>query len=140
MLTLSVKKLDHEAKLPRKAGDFEAGIDISSNVEVELNSGDLKIVTTGVAVQVPEGYMLLLRDRSGLGAKGVTVFAGVIDCTYRGEVKVILYNHGKSTILLNKGDRICQGLLLPVPMVRVVEVAELDPSPRGDQGFGSTGK
>ncbi len=101
------------------------------------------MVPTGIAVAVPDGYAGLVVPRSGLAARhgiGVVNGPGLLDAGYRGEIGVILINHGAEPFTVERGDRIAQLVVLPVVVQEFVEVDELPPSPRGDGGFGSTGR
>jgi dUTP pyrophosphatase len=101
------------------------------------------MVPTGIAVAVPDGYAGLVVPRSGIAARhgiGVVNGPGLVDAGYRGEINVILVNHGSEPFTINRGDRIAQLVVLPVAVQEFVEVDELPPSPRGDGGFGSTGR
>ncbi|NNL47030.1 MAG: dUTP diphosphatase, partial [Acidimicrobiia bacterium] len=102
-----------------------------------------QMVPTGIAVAVPDGYAGLVVPRSGLAARhgiGVVNGPGLLDAGYRGEIGVILINHGAEPFTVERGDRIAQLVVLPVVVQEFVEVDELPPSPRGDGGFGSTGR
>lgn len=101
------------------------------------------MVPTGIAVAVPDGYAGLVVPRSGIAARhgiGVVNGPGLLDAGYRGEVHVILVNHGSESFAIRRGDRIAQLVVVPVVVQEFVEVDELPPSPRGDGGFGSTGR
>lgn len=140
VLKLLATKLSETAVLPEKAHGTDAGIDFFSNEEVEIGPYDNAKVGTGIAVAIPEGYCLVIKDRSGLATKTRTcVVAGVIDEAYRGQVIVAYENHGPDPLKISRGMKIAQALLLPVPAVEIEEVDELDDTDRGDGGFGSTG-
>jgi len=98
------------------------------------------LVCTGIALAIPKGYAALIWDRSSMGVKGIHRHAGVIDCGYRGEVRVCLHNTGKEPYHIKKGDRIAQMLIQAAPNFTMHTVEELDCTNRGDGGFGSTGK
>lgn len=122
-----------------------AGADVCALVDspVELNPGDKALIGTGLFFAIPDGYEIQVRPRSGLAAKnGVTVLnsPGTIDSDYRGELKVILINHGKEKFTVNKGDRIAQIVAAPVTRAAFSVVESLDQTERGSGGFGSTGK
>lgn len=122
-----------------------AGADVCAFVEspVELNPGDRALIGTGLFFAIPDGYEIQVRPRSGLAAKnGVTVLnaPGTIDSDYRGELKVILINHGKEKFTVNNGDRIAQIVAAPVTRAQFCAVETLDQTERGSGGFGSTGK
>ena len=142
-MQLKFKRLgDHTQPLPSYGSAGAAGLDISSNDIVILFHGDRAMVSTGFAVEVPVGYELQVRSRSGLAANhGLHVLnsPGTIDCDYRGEIKVILQNAGLEHHV-NVGDRIAQLILAPVLMVEPIEVESLSDTTRGENGFGSTGR
>jgi len=140
MSILRIKKLSPEATLPSKAHATDGAFDIATNEAYSLQPGERHTFTTGFAAQFPPEYVVLLRDRSGLGSKGIQVLAGVIDASYRGEWKVVLHNTSNEAYDVKAGDRIAQCLLLPVPDFQVTEVSSLEETDRGSGGFGSTGK
>lgn len=120
----------------------DAGLDIAANEPVTLESGERKLVSTGVRIAVPKGYVGLLFPRSGNAAKkGLTLAnsVGVIDSGYRGEVKGIMVNLGSDPVTINSGERIMQLVLVPFLSAVVTPVLELDETERGENGFGSTG-
>ena len=139
-----IKRLAHGAglALPAYATDGAAGMDVVSAEEVTLAPGQRHAVATGLAVAIPQGYEIQVRPRSGLALKhGITVpnTPGTVDSDYRGEVKVILINHGTEDFAIARGDRIAQLVLAPVTRAAWEEVTELDETARGAGGFGSTG-
>lgn len=136
---LKVKKLCDDAKIPEKQHADDAAFDLSSNEDVTIAPGDIKIVGTGIAFTVPVGTYGRIAPRSGLSTKGVFINAGVIDRNYTGEVKVILNNFGKHDVVLPKGSRIAQLIIEKISHPAIVEVDELDPTNRDSSGFGSTG-
>lgn len=105
-----------------------------------LSAGSIATIPTGLAVAIPTGYVGLIRDRSSLALAGLHTVAGVIDSDYRGEILVAVHNAGGSTLSIHHGDRVAQMLILPCPIVGMVEVADLPPTERGSGGFGSTGR
>ncbi|MXO96609.1 dUTP diphosphatase [Erythrobacter aquimaris] len=132
----------HGLDLPRYATDGAAGMDVLSAEAVSLKPGQRHAVATGFAVAIPDGYEIQVRPRSGLAFKhGITVpnTPGTIDSDYRGELKVLLINHGDETFAIERGDRIAQLVLAPVTQAAWEEVDELDDTSRGEGGFGSTG-
>ena len=132
----------HGLVLPRYATDGAAGMDVLSAEAVSLKPGQRHAVATGFAVAIPDGYEIQVRPRSGLAFKhGITVpnTPGTIDSDYRGELKVLLINHGDETFAIERGDRIAQLVLAPVTQAAWQEVDELDETTRGEGGFGSTG-
>lgn len=124
------------------AHEGDAGLDIAANEMVTLEPGERKLVSTGVRIAVPKGYVGLLFPRSGNAAKkGLTLAnsVGVIDSGYRGEVKGIMVNLGSDSVTISKGERIMQLVLVPFLSAVVTPVLELDDTERGENGFGSTG-
>jgi len=141
-MLLKVKKLDPKAILPEYAHPGDAGLDVFSCEDAEISSGESKMIKTGIAIQVPEGTEAQVRPRSGLALKHkVTVLntPGTIDEGYRGEVGVILINHGEKAFVVEKGMKIAQMVIKPLLTVEVEETAELSDTARGQGGFGSTG-
>ena len=137
---IRIKKLTEDALLPKYAGPREAGMDFHANKETVLQPNERKLISTGIAMAIPEGYVGLLWDRSGLAAKkGLKTMGGVIDSTYRGEIGVIMHNLSKQEFIIEKGMRIAQMLIQPVEQRELKEVDELDETERGEGGFGSTG-
>ena len=140
-MDLLVKKLSEEAILPEKAYSSDAGFDLFSRSYITLLPNERYLLSTDIAVKLPEGYCGVLKDRSGNAIKkGVHVLAGVIDSHYLGEIKVCIVNLSKSPVVINIGDKIAQMLIVPVPEINVVEVQELEKTDRGDAGFGSSGE
>jgi len=147
-LTVEFKKLDHfgDLQLPAYETDLAAGADLRAAVledaPMVLESGERALVPTGLAMALPAGFEAQIRPRSGLAYKhGLTVLntPGTIDADYRGEVKVLLINHGKEAFTIKRGERIAQMIIAPItqPVFEVVE--ELSDTERGAGGFGSTG-
>jgi dUTP pyrophosphatase len=143
---LKVKKLDHAKELPLPAfqTDGAAGIDLCAAVETLLVPGNWEAIPTGIAIELPPGYVGLVCPRSGLAVRsGLTVLnsPGVIDEDYRGEVHVPLINHNPNIgRIIEKGDRIAQLLIVKVERVNIAEITELSETARGAGGFGSTGR
>ena len=128
--------------IPAYATAHAAGMDVVSAEEIILNPGDRHPVATGFALAIPEGYEIQVRPRSGLALKhGISVpnAPGTIDADYRGELKVLLINHGADPFPIKRGDRIAQLIVAPVQLASFVEVDMLDDTVRGVGGFGSTG-
>lgn len=143
-IPVQVKRLPHGAglPLPAYATAGAAGMDVVSAEAVTIDPGARHAVATGLALAIPEGYEIQVRPRSGLALKhGITVpnTPGTIDSDYRGELKVILINHGTEPFAIARGDRVAQLVLAPVVQAAWDEVAELDATERGEGGFGSTG-
>ena len=145
MTKILIKRLSKEVPLPKYETQGSSGLDLSANIESSINidPGKKEIIPTGIAISVPKGFEVQIRPRSGLAAKhNVTVLntPGTIDSDYRGELKVILINHGQATFKIEKGFRIAQMVLCPVLKAKFEEVDNLDDTERGKGGFGSTGK
>jgi len=145
--TIKVKKLTSTATIPTKSRKTDAGYDLYSDEDIALYPEDTKLISTGIAFAIPDGYAGLIWDRSGLGTKGVHRHAGVVDSSYRGEVKVALYNARPGHVdftdnmyFISRGDRIAQILFQKVPHFDLVETEELDDTDRGSSGFGSSGR
>ena len=139
---IRVKRLHPDAKIPKAAKVGDVAFDLYSVIDYELKSGERYAVPTGIAIEIPAGYEGQVRPRSGLALKdGITVLntPGTIDSGYRGEVKTIMINHGDISFKINKGMRISQLAIRPVPEVEFIEVDELSDTDRGEGGFGSTG-
>ena len=139
-----VKRLPHGEglELPAYATGGAAGMDVLAAEDVTLAPGARHAVATGLAVAIPPGYEIQVRPRSGLALKhGISVpnSPGTIDSDYRGELKVILINHGAEAFEVRRGDRIAQLVLAPVTLASWLPVEELDETARGEGGFGSTG-
>ncbi|MCC5976707.1 MAG: dUTP diphosphatase [Salinarimonas sp.] len=147
-ITLAVQVMPHAEGLPLPAYESAgaAGFDllaaIAENSPIKMEKFERALVPTGLKLQIPEGYEAQVRPRSGLALKhGVTVLntPGTIDCDYRGEVGVVLINHGEAPFVVTRGMRIAQMVVAPVTRAQLVPVAAIDPTPRGAGGFGSTG-
>ena len=145
MIEIKLFRLPHgdELPLPRYASEDAVGLDVSAAEELILQPGERHAVATGFAIEIPRGYEVQVRPRSGLAMKhGITCLntPGTIDSDYRGEVKVILINLGQEPFEIRRGERIAQ--LVPAPVLRAdfVEASELSNTERGSGGFGSTGR
>ena len=139
-----IKRLAHfeGLELPAYATDGAAGMDVLAAEDLALAPGARHAVATGIAVAIPHGFEIQVRPRSGLALKhGITVAnaPGTIDSDYRGELKVILINHGAEPFDILRGDRVAQLVLAPVTRASWLPVEELDETARGEGGFGSTG-
>jgi len=139
-LKIKVKKLRPDVKLPAYALEGDAGMDIFSDEDVVIQPGEKHIFATGFALELPEGYVALIWDKGGLGAKGLKVFGGVGEYTYRGEYMVCLVNLGTEDYHFEKGHKIAQLLIQPIVSAELEEVEELPESVRGEGRHGSTGK
>lgn len=143
-VSVRIRRLPHgdSLPLPAYATPGAAGMDVVAAEDITLAPGARHAVATGFSLAIPEGYEIQVRPRSGLALKhGITVpnTPGTIDSDYRGELKVILINHGAEPFPIHRGDRIAQLVLAPVTLAAWQEVAELDETARGAGGFGSTG-
>lgn len=145
MVKVLIKKLDPLVKLPEYKTSGASGLDLMAFIKepIEIKPKTSSLIPTGLSVAFSEDYEIQIRPRSGLAAKkNITVLntPGTIDSDYRGEIKVIIYNHGDENFLVNNGDRIAQMILAPVVKMELEEVNNLPESIRGKGGFGSTGK
>jgi dUTP pyrophosphatase len=141
-MDIAAVRLDPGLPLPVYAEPGDAGLDLRASEAASIAPGERRLVPTGLAVAIPEGYAGLVLPRSGLAKqKGVTVLnaPGLIDSGYRGELKVLLINHGAEAIGIERGERIAQLVIQPVARARLVEAERLPDSSRGMGGFGSTG-
>ncbi len=142
-MELKIKRLHPDAVMPTYAHPGDSGLDLSASESVILDAGACLVVKTGISIALPAGTEGQVRPRSGLAAKHqVTVLnaPGTIDEGYRGEVGVILINHGKTAFSVEKGMKIAQLVIAPVLRVGVSNVESLDETARGAGGFGSTGR
>ena len=145
MVKVLIKKLDPAVKLPEYKTDGASGMDLIAFIKEPINVKPKTsfLVSTGLSVAFSENYEIQIRPRSGLAAKNnisVLNTPGTIDSDYRGEIKVIIYNHGNNDFLINDGDRIAQMILTPVIKMELEETSDLPATIRGEGGFGSTGK
>lgn len=143
MLEMKIKKLSEEAKIPRYAKPGDAGLDVCSIEDFVINPGERYMAKTGLAFEIAEGYELQVRPKSGLASKyGISIVntPGTLDSGYRGELMVIMINHGKDPYHASKGDKIAQIVVNKYEHVNFKEVDELSQTDRGEGGFGSTGK
>ena len=154
--TLKVYRLDKDAILPSRSRDTDAGLDLYSLEDVFLVVGDTKRIKTGIAINIPEGYVGKVEDRSGLASKGLRTGAGVVDPGYNGDVSIVMHNISNNQdekdigikegwkiefgYQIKKGDKIAQLLLIKVETPAIVEVDTLWSSDRGDKGFNSSGR
>ncbi len=141
-LPVKIKRLVPSAQLPRYEHPGDAGADLTAVTACIIEPQQWLAVSTGLSVEIPIGFELQIRPRSGLAfKKGITVLnaPGTIDAGYRGEIKVILINHGSAPFEIEPGDKIAQMVVASVVFGAFTEVTELDGSTRGSGGFGSTG-
>lgn len=143
VIQLPIKRLDPSVELPSYAYSGDAGLDLRANEDVTLQPYERRLVPTGLAIAIPEGYAGFLQPRSGMALKRGLSLAntpGLIDAHYRGELKVIAVNlDAHEPIHIERGERIAQLVIQKVPVVNLVEVDELDETDRGAGGFGSSG-
>ncbi|MAT58431.1 MAG: dUTP diphosphatase [Ignavibacteriae bacterium] len=147
-ITIKVKRINenfNDIPLPKYETDGSAGLDIRAAVEndVIINSGKIGFISTNLSVEIPEGYEIQVRPRSGLAVKhgiGILNSPGTIDSDYRGEIKIILFNFGENNFTVKRGDRIAQLIISKVYKADLVETENLNQSSRGSGGFGHTGK
>ncbi|MBK8943732.1 MAG: dUTP diphosphatase [Ignavibacteriae bacterium] len=147
-IDLNIKRISNlfsDIPLPTYSTEGSSGMDIRAAVQndIILKSGKVILVPTNLSVEIPIGYEIQVRPRSGLAAKngiGVLNSPGTIDSDYRGEVKIILFNFGEEDFIIKRGDRIAQLVLAEVILANINEVEDLNSSQRGEGGFGHTGK
>ncbi len=146
LITVRIKRIRPLSTnpLPEYMTLHAAGMDLYADLETELSltPGSRKLIPTGLAIALPEGYEAQVRPRSGLALRhGITMLnsPGTIDCDYRGEIGVIVVNHGSETFIIRHGERIAQLVVAPVVRAILKEVSELDDTIRGSGGFGHTG-
>ena len=145
MVKILIKKTNKEVITPKYKTDGSSGVDLSAflDKEVVIKPNSSELIPTGLQVAIPEEFEIQIRPRSGLAAKesiGVLNSPGTIDSDYRGELKIILFNHSNKDFIINNGDRIAQMVLVPILKMEFEEVDSLPDTVRGQGGFGSTGK
>ena len=145
MVKVLIKKLDSKVKMPTYKTSGSSGMDLMAFIEqpIKLAPKSSCLVPTGLVVAFPEQYEIQIRPRSGLAAKNnisVLNTPGTIDSDYRGEIKIILFNHGNGEFTINNNDRVAQMILTPIKKMDIEEVENLPDTLRGKGGFGSTGK
>ena len=145
MIKVLIKKLNSKAQIPKYKTDGSSGMDLMAFIEspISINPKESALIPTGISIAIPEDTEVQIRPRSGLAAKykiSVLNTPGTIDSDYRGEIKIILFNHGKEEFIINNNDRIAQMILVPILKAKFEEVESLPKTLRGSGGFGSTGK
>ena len=145
MVKILVKRLNSKVKLPEYKTEGSSGMDLSAFIDnpIKIAPNTLELIPTGLSVAIPDDLEIQIRPRSGLSAKssiGILNTPGTIDSDYRGELKIILFNHGEKDFIVNNEDRIAQIILTPVIKMELEEVDQLPETIRGSGGFGSTGK
>jgi dUTP pyrophosphatase len=138
--SISIMRLSDEAVLPTRAHPGDAGMDLYGLEDTTIEPGQGKMLRTGIAMAIPQGFVGLVSDRSSMAKRGIKSAGGVIDAGYRGEVHIVLWNISRETAQLKKGERIAQLLILPIATPAVKEVSSLDETSRGTKGVGSSGK
>lgn len=139
-MKLKILKIDSEAKIPNYANFDDAGLDLYSIEEAVLKSMERRAIKIGIKMEIPEGYVGLIWDKSGLALNdGIKTMAGVIDSGYRGEIKIILINLSDKNFEIKKGQKIAQMLIQKIERPEIEETEFLNESKRGEGGFGSTG-
>ena len=142
-IKVSIKRLDPSVELPSYAYTGDAGLDLRANEDVLIEPHGRALVSTGLAIALPDGYACFVQPRSGMALKhGLSIAntPGLIDAHYRGELKIICVNLDATTpIRISRGERIAQLVIQQVPVVELIEVDELDKTDRGESGFGSSG-
>jgi dUTP pyrophosphatase len=140
-MKINIKKLNKEAIIPKHAHYNDAGLDLFAIDAFEMSPNERKSIPVGIAIEIPDGYVGLIWDKSGLSQKyGIKTFGGVIDAGYRGEICVGLMNLSNETFKFEKGHKIAQLLIQKVENIEFEEVQELNDTSRGQGRFGSTGK
>jgi dUTP pyrophosphatase len=140
MPSIKVKKISDTSRVPAKSNSSDAGYDLYSSEKVSIPAGATVLISTGICMSIPEGYVGLIWDRSSMGVKGIHRHAGVIDSGYRGHIKVCLHNTTCDTYHVERGNRIAQIVIQEAPHFELEVVDSLEDSERGIGGFGSTGK
>lgn len=141
MTWLKIKRLDKELPMPKYAKEKDSGMDLMSTINHTLIPGEVKVIPTGISIELPDGYEAQIRSRSGLSIRDIYInnSPGTVDNQFRGEVCAILKNDGNEILKINRGDRICQLAVCPVEHCIIQEVNELSDTERGDGAFGHTG-
>ncbi|MGW8184671.1 MAG: dUTP diphosphatase [Candidatus Moraniibacteriota bacterium] len=139
-MKIEIKKINPEAKIPIYAIKNDAGMELYSVQDLIVEPGKILTCETGITMAIPVGYVGLIWDKSGVAFKGgIKTMGGVIDSSYRGEIKIILINLSDKVYVINKGDKVAQMLIQKVESPDIEEVEVLDDTERGEGGFGSTG-
>jgi dUTP pyrophosphatase len=139
-MEMKAKRIHEDAKLPSYGHVGDAGLDLFSVMDCILKGGEARAISTGIQVAIPDGYVGLIWDKSGISLQNIHRLAGVIDSGYRGEIRVVMTNLSTEAFSIEKGMKIAQMLIQPIVKVKVVDSEVLDETTRGEDGFGSTGK
>lgn len=143
MIRVRVKKMHEMAKVPKytHTGDYgDLAADLCSVEDITLETGDVRVIPTGIAMEFPAEYGGIIADRSGLAVRGLTTFAGVVDPGYRGEIRVVASYFGKEPLTIKVGDRIAQMRIVRRIEAEFVEAGEIEETERSGRGFGSSGR
>ena len=145
MVKVLFKRLDPKAQIPKYKTNGSSGLDLMALIEdpIKIKAQESALIPTGISIAIPQDTEIQIRPRSGLAAKSsisVLNTPGTIDSDYRGEIKIILFNHGKKEFTVNNNDRIAQMVLMPILKIEFEEIDDLPETIRGSGGFGSTGK
>ena len=145
MVKVLIKKLNSKVQIPKYKTDGSSGMDLMAfiDIPIKIKPQESVLIPTGISITIPEDTEVQIRPRSGLAAKSsisVLNTPGTIDSDYRGEIKIILFNHGKEEFIINNNDRVAQMILAPIIKAEFEEVEDLPKTLRGSGGFGSTGK
>ena len=145
MVKVLIKKLNSKVQLPKYKTDGSSGMDLMALIEnpINIKPKESAVIPTGISIAIPENTEVQIRPRSGLAAKyniSILNTPGTIDSDYRGEIKIILFNHSKKDFVINNNDRIAQMILMPIIKAEFEEVENLPKTLRGSGGFGSTNK
>ena len=139
-MELKIQRLDKDVDMVKYAHKGDAAFDLRASVDICVEKGEKVLVCTGIKMAIPEGYAGFIWDRSGLAAKNsIHCLAGVVDSSYRGEVKVVLINLGEEEFHIKKGMRIAQMVIQKIENPEIIKVEDLNETCRGEGGFGSTG-
>ncbi len=140
-MNIRIKRINPEAKLPEYAHKGDAGMDLFSVIDTKIKPKHRLAVPTGIEMEIPKGYVGLVWDKSGISLKeGIKTMAGVIDSSYRGEIKIVVINLGSKVFSITRGMKIAQMLIQPIITAKIKEAGNLAESKRGRKGFGSTGR
>ena len=138
-MKIKIQKIDSDAIIPNYATKGDAGLDFYSVEDIVLKPMERKAIRTGVKIEIPDEYVGLIWDKSGLAGKGLKTAGGVIDSGYRGEIKIVIINLSKNVVSIEKGQKIAQMLIQKIATPTMREVKFLPETKRGQNGFGSTG-
>ena len=139
MVDVTIVKMHSDLTIPSYVHDGDAGLDIRSAVDTVLKPGMTQPIKTGIKMAIPKGYVGLVWDKSGIAVNSIHTLAGVIDSSYRGEIKIVMKNLGDQDFEIKKNMKIAQVLIQPVVTANIIETSALEDTSRGDSGFGSTG-